>query len=356
MKRAMNRAMNRKALGAAMLVAALHVGATAAAMAQSRNPATPARPAAPAAPAPAPAAPAQAAPAVEDKAAVKGAEIVARVGGSDVTADEVRATIALLDARQQAAMARDPALLGQTVRAILANRLVLKEAMTKKWDQQPAVVAQLARARDSLIVDSYLQSVTVPPDNYPGEADIKSVYEANASAFLVPRRFRVAQIVVTLAKDADKAAEEAARRKLDDVVKKLKQPGADFGALARASSDDVTTAERDGEIGWLAEPDLRTEIRGQVTGLPKSGVADPIRLEDGWHILKLVDTEPAHTRPLAEVREALVQRIRAERVEANRRAYVTELLKQTPPVVNEIALSKLLDPKPDAKPDTAPSR
>jgi len=344
----MNRVMNKRALGVAMLAAALHVGATAAAMAQSRNPATPARPAAPAAPAPA--APAQAAPAVEEAAAVKGTEIVARVGGSDVTADEVRATIALLDARQQAAMARDPALLSQTVRAILANRLVLKEATAKKWDQQPAVVAQLARTRESLIVDSYLQSVTMPPDNYPGEADIKNVYEANASAFLVPRRFRMAQIVVTLAKDADKAAEEAARKKLDEIVKKTRQPGADFGALARASSDDAATAERDGEIGWVAEPDLRAEIRAQVTGLPKSGIADPIRLEDGWHILKLVDTEAAHTRPLAEVREALVQRIRTERVEANRRAYVAELLKQTPPVVNEIALSRLLEPKGDAPP------
>ncbi|RXT36480.1 peptidylprolyl isomerase [Bradyrhizobium betae] len=344
----MNRAMKRQALGIAMLATALHVGASATAMAQSRNPATPARPAAPAAPAAA--APAQAAPVADEGAAVKGTEIVARVGGSDVTAEEVRATIALLDARQQAAMARDPALLSQTVRAILANRLVLKEALAKKWDQQPTVVAQLARTRESLIVDSYLQSVTSPPDNYPAEADIKNVYEANASAFLVPRRFRMAQIVVTLTKDADKAAEEAARKKLDDIVKKIKQPGADFAALARSSSDDAASAERDGEIGWVAEPDLRTEIRSQVTGLPKSGIADPIRLEDGWHILKLVDTEASHTRPLVEVRDALVQRIRTERVEANRRAYVAELLKQTPPVVNEIALSRLLEPKGEAAP------
>ena len=40
----------------------------------------------------------------------------------------------------------------------------------------------------------------------------------NASAFLVPRRCQFAQIVVGLAKDADKGAEEAARKKLDDVA------------------------------------------------------------------------------------------------------------------------------------------
>jgi peptidylprolyl isomerase len=247
-------------------------------------------------------------------------------------------------------VARDPALLSQTVRAILANRLVLREALAKKWDQQPAVVAQLARARENQIVETYLQSITTPPENYPSEADIKTVYDANATAFLVPRRYQLAQIVVTVAKDADKSAEDAARKKLDDVLKKAKQPGADFAALARSVSDDTATAERDGEIGWAAEPDLRPEIRSQVIGLAKAGITDPVRLDDGWHILKMLDTEASHTRPLVEVRDALVQRIRAERVEANRRAYMAELLKQTPPVVNEIALSKLLDARPDAPP------
>ena len=113
-------------------------------------------------------------PRAEDSAAVKGSEVVARVGDSDVTAEEVRAAIAFLEPRQQAAVARDPALLSQTVRAILANRLVLKEALAKKWDQQPPVVAQLARARENLIVESYLQSVTAPPESYPNDAEIKS--------------------------------------------------------------------------------------------------------------------------------------------------------------------------------------
>lgn len=337
--------VSRPALLAAALLTAVACPAMSQAQSQTRNPPPAAPRATPASPA---AAPAQ--PAAQDNAAVKANEVIARVGDSEVTADEVRATIQMLDARQKAAMARDPALLSQTVRAILANRLVLKEATSKKWDQQPNVVTQLARARDSLIVETYLQSVTAVGDQYPSEAEIRSVYEANASAFLVPRRFRLAQIVVNLAKDADKAAEDAARRKLDDILRKVKQPGADFGAIAKASSEDTATAGREGEIGWVAEPDLRTEIRAQVTGLPKSGIGDPIRLEDGWHVLKLVDTEASHTRPLAEVREALVQRMRAERVEANRRAYVAELLKQTPPVVNEIALSRLLEQKPDATP------
>jgi peptidylprolyl isomerase len=343
--------MNKNAVTAGILVAMVSA-VSPDAIAQTRTPAqpAPARAATPPAAAPKAAAPAQSTPSADDRAAVKGGEVIARVGENDVTAEELRAAIALLDARQQAAVARDPALLGQTVRTILANRLVLRDAQAKKWDQQQAIIAQLARARENLIVESYLQSVSTPPENYPNDADIKSVYDANASAFLVPRRFQLAQIVVALAKDADKAAEDTARKKLDDVLKKAKQPGADFAALARSVSDDTATAERDGEIGWVAEPDLRPEIRSQVMGLAKAGITDPVRLDDGWHILKMLDTEASRTRSLSEVRDALVQRIRAERAEANRRAYISELLKQAPPVVNEIALSKLLESKSDAVP------
>jgi peptidylprolyl isomerase len=280
----------------AMLAGAV-VALASPATAQTRSTTQPAP--APSRAAPQAAAPARPAPPAADENAVKSGEVVARVGDSDVTAEEVRATIQFLDARQQAAIARDPALLSQTVRAILANRLVLKEAVAKKWEQQPAIIAQLARARESLIVETYLQSVTTPPEGFPSEAEIKSVYDANANAFLVPRRFRLSQIVVTLAKDADKTAEDAARKKLDDVVKRVKQPAADFASIARASSDDTATAERDGEIGWIGEPDLRIEIRGQVTGLPKQGITDPIKLDVGWQILKLLDTVASHTRPLA---------------------------------------------------------
>jgi parvulin-like peptidyl-prolyl isomerase len=313
-----------------------------------RTPPGPTRPAATTAPAPVPPTAQPKAPAEETS--VKGGETVARVGTADVTADEVRAAVSFLDARQRAALARDPALLSQTVRAILANRLVLKEALAKKWDQQPPVVAQLARARENLIVETYLQSITAPPETFPSDAEIKAVYDANASTLLVPRRFQLAQILVGLGKDADKAAEEAARKKLDDVVNRLKQPGADFAALARSQSDEAASAERDGEIGWAAEPDLNPDIRKQIVGLAKGGVTDPVRLEDGWHVLKLIDTEAAHTRPLAEVKDALIQRIRAERAEANRRAYIAELFKQNPPVINEIALSKLFDGNSGATP------
>lgn len=268
-----------------------------------------------------------------------GEDVIARVGKVNVSADDLRSYVAALGPREQAALAKDPALLGQAVRLLLANRLVLQEALAKKWDQKPAIAAQLDRMRESAVVELYLQSVSTPPADFPSDDDVQKIYDANRSAFLMPRQFQLAQIFIA-AKEGDKAAEDKARQELDDVVRKLKAPGADFAAIANTASND---AKDGGDLGWVAENQIRPEVRAQVMGLSKNTVSDPVRLDDGWHVLKLIDTKASYTRTLPEVRDQLVQQIRSERATMLRRAYIAELQKQNPPVLNELALSNLLD-------------
>jgi hypothetical protein len=291
------------------------------------KPATPRASVAPAAPKPMP--------------AEEGEEVIARVGSSDITAGQVRAFVSTLGLRERTAILRDPAMLSQAVRAMLANQLVLKEALEKKWDQQNAVSAQLLQLRNNAIVETYLQSVSLPANGFPSDAEVEKAYEANKSAFLAPRQFHIAQIFVAFAEGADKAVEDNARKKLSDIQLKLKQVGADFAQIAKAYSDDHDTAERGGEIGWVPEPQLRPEIKAQVMSLVNNTVGDPIKLDDGWHVLKLLDTKAAYVRSLAEVRDPLVQQLRAQRADANRHAYIAKIFEQNPPAINEIALSKV---------------
>ncbi len=159
-------------------------------------------------------------------------EVVARVGATEISADDLRAYVAGLGAREQAALAQDPALLSQAVRLLLANRLVLQEVVAKKWDQQPTVAAQLDRVRESAVTELYLHSVSTPPANYPGDDDLQKAYDANRSALLMPRQFQLAQIFIASPKDADKPTEDKAKRALDEVQRKLKAPVADFAAIA----------------------------------------------------------------------------------------------------------------------------
>jgi len=301
--------------------------------------APPAQPAAKAKPKAA--APAQPVAPVKQTDAQEG-EIVARVGDRDVTTTEVKAFLAGIGVEQREALAKEPALMSRALRVMLANQLVLKEATEKKWQDQPVVAAQLAKLRDNAILESYLQSVSTPPADYPDEAEVQKTYEANKLALLVPRRFHLAQIFVALPDGSDKAAEDQAGKKVADIQTKLKQPKADFAAIVKESSTQADAAENGGDLGWVAETQLLPEIKTRVMGMANGSVSEPIKLADGFHIVKLIDTKAADTAPLAEVREALVQRIRAQRAELLRRTYLARVLEQNPPAINELALSKVL--------------
>src|SRR5262245_59148293 len=121
---------------ARVLLAGALIGLSGQALAQTAPSPQPAKPKAAQAPARAPAAQA---PARAPAAPQATGDVVARVGDRELTADDIRAFVRSLGPREQVAIAREPALLTQTVRALLANSLVLKEALAKKWDQQPTV-------------------------------------------------------------------------------------------------------------------------------------------------------------------------------------------------------------------------
>jgi parvulin-like peptidyl-prolyl isomerase len=274
--------------------------------------------------------------------AASDANVIARVGDTEVKINEIRASIEGLDARDQAALARDPSLLNQTVRTLLIRRVVLKEALAKHWDTEPAVATLIQRARDNAVVESYLQSVSRPPDSYPSETELQAAYEARKAQLLVPRQFRIAQIYIALPKNADKTSTEKAQTKLEAVKKGLHQPGADFATVSKAQSEEPDSAARGGELGWLTESQIQPEVRSQLGSLTKNSISEPIRLDDGWHILKVIDIKEPYTPALDEIRTALTQQLRNEKTQANSQAYLGKLLQQTPVAINELALSKVL--------------
>ena len=270
-------------------------------------------------------------------------DVVARIGTTDIKADEIRSSIDSLDAKQQAALARDPNLLNQLVRSILVQRVVLNEALSKHWDQNPTVVAELARLRENTIRETYLASVSQPPPGYPSDAELKAAYDANKTSLLVPKQYRLAQIFIALPKTAEKADIDKVQSEVDSLKKDLHQKDADFALIARTRSEDSQSAAKGGEIGWLTENQIQPEIRSQVTSLAKGAVSDPIRLADGWHIVKVLDTKDPYTPSLDEIRPQLTERLRAERAKALSQEYVAKLLQQTPVSINELGLSKLLN-------------
>ena len=270
--------------------------------------------------------------------------VVAKVGDAEVYVEDVQNWLAGLEPAQREAAAKQPSLLTEAVRTLLVQRLVLQEAEEKKWGDRPEVAAKIERQRATIVAESYLRSVAEPPSDFPTEDVLKKAYDGAGDALNVQRRHKLAQVFIA-APDAakDKAAKEA---EVAEVKKKLAAPGADFAAIARAHSEEATSAGKGGEIGWLDENLIEEGIRAEVTKLSKGGVTGAILLKDGWHFVKVIDREEPRKLTFDEVKPRLADRLREQRAQAASQEYVAKLLRDHPVVINEIELPKVLaEPK-----------
>lgn len=271
---------------------------------------------------------------------------LAKVGEVEVSIGEIRKQIDALPEADREALRRDSAALNQYVRSLLTQQLVLREAKDKKWDQNKVVAERMDKMRDSVVASTFLEAAGAVPDSYPNDADLQAAYEANKAALKVPKSWRLAQIFIADPKGAP-VADAAA--KLTKAKTSASSKDVDFAVVAAAHSEDPSTAGKGGEIGWLAEEQVQPAIRAVLPSLALNSVSEPIRLDDGWHIIKVLDAREAYTPTLEQIRTQLAARLKAESARAMTQEYLANLLKANPIAINEMALPNLLPAAPSTK-------
>ena len=111
--------------------------------------------------------------------------------------------------------------------------------------------------------------------------------------------------------------------------------------MARENSDHKDTAAKGGDLGWLPENQIIAEIRTALAKMDKGDVSAPVRSPSGWHIVKLVDKRAAGVRPLSEVRDTIVNQMRARRMQEIERNYIEGMISRSQFNVNQNELTKL---------------
>lgn len=64
--------------------------------------------------------------------------------------------------------------------------------------------------------------------------------------------------------------------------------GADFGQLARASSDDTASAVEGGSLGWVNPGVMVPEFEEQMNRLQPGQISQPFESQFGWHIVQVM--------------------------------------------------------------------
>ena len=126
------------------------------------------------------------------------------------------------------------------------------------------------------------------------EDDVKKEYEAHPE-YYDGSRIRIQQIFVDTSNAGnDQKKLEEAKKKAEDVHKKLVE-GKDFERLAKDFSEGAAS-QRGGERGWFRRkgPEVDEPLISAAWTLKIGEFTKPIRGVRGWHVLKVAEREPAY--------------------------------------------------------------
>ena len=87
---------------------------------------------------------------------------------------------------------------------------------------------------------------------------------------------------------------QGAKDRIEKLYGEIVNGHADFATLAKQNSDDPTTANVGGDMGWFMQGDWGSEVGKLIAGMQPGQITQPFESPDGsWHIVKLLGTRQA---------------------------------------------------------------
>src|SRR6266853_1158498 len=132
---------------------------------------------------------------------------------------------------------------------------------------------------------------------------LKQQYMANIQQYQVPNRVHAEHILFMTVGKTDAEVEEI-KKKADDVLKQVKK-GVKFEDLAKKYSEDPGSKDKGGDLSWITQGQTVPEFEKVAFSLSPGQVSDLVKTQYGFHIIKALEKETAHTKPFEEVKDSL---------------------------------------------------
>ncbi len=174
----------------------------------------------------------------------------------------------------------DQKLLDDYVNLFVNFKLKVAEAESQGLDKKRSFVDEL---------DSYRRQLVAP---YLTDKDAEE-WVARLTYDRMREYVEVSHVLIRVAPDAAPEDTLVAWKKAMDVYKQAVSVNADFAALARQYSDDVTKSHG-GYIGFVTGMRFFYTFENGIYNTPVGTISAPLRTEYGYHIIKVHSRRPAY--------------------------------------------------------------
>jgi len=213
-------------------------------------------------------------------------------------------------------------------------------------------VPQRRSVRYALLdVNQLRQSIQISEDT------LKQQYMSNIQQHQVPSQVHVQHILFTTVGKTDAEVAEI-RKKAEDVLKQAKK-GDKFEDLAKKYSEDPGSKDKGGDLSWIRQGQTVPEFEKTAFSLAAGQISDLVKTQYGFHIIKVLEKQNAHTKPFEEVKDSLLPQLRLNEsdkqagdiadqlsltIRKSSKASLDDLAKQFHLIVGETRLVSATDP------------
>jgi peptidyl-prolyl cis-trans isomerase D len=180
--------------------------------------------------------------------------------------------------------------------------------MKAYYDKNPAAFpVPEKRSLAILVVDQ----AKIAQSIQPSEAELRHAYDSDKDRFRTPERVKARHILLKTT-DMPPDQEVKVKAKAEDLLKQIKG-GADFAELARKNSEDPGSASKGGELDWIVRGQTVKPFEDSAFSLKPNEIGNLVKTQYGYHILQVLDHQPAHLRTFDEARAQLTDELRKQR-------------------------------------------
>ena len=193
---------------------------------------------------------------------------------------------------------------------------LMAEVTVPDGDLEPYVKAHQAQFTrpERRRIQYVVVSAPVPPQTV-SDQDAQAYYDNNLKEYEQLPQVHAAHILVRVPPVGGSEAENQAKAKIEDVLKRARA-GEDFAKLAKEASEDTANAQTGGDLGFVKRGDLVPQFEQAAFALKKGELAPaPVRTPFGYHAIKVLDVKDGGKTPFKDVVDAIKGKLAAKRAE-----------------------------------------
>ncbi len=193
--------------------------------------------------------------------------------------------------------------LEQYLQSIVIREAISKQARLDGIHKSEDFQEQYSAFKAITMGDRYLEKKArqLSDETEVDEETLKNYYEEIKNDFYQPARYQVAQISRKI-----ENSESETRQLLQEAYEEL-QAGEAFAQVAEQYSTDAYV-DKGGQVGFIREDARSREYMETVKSLESGNYSEPVRIQDAYYIIQLLDQEDSYTQPFEEVMDQVERR------------------------------------------------